>query len=175
MAVRPPAPVPTAGVPTHKRQWPGAMSWSGVVRVADGAGDELGLAASAAARAAAGLDGDAVPLGEVEQVGILPIPRPACARSGETAPRSVPQEPGLAVVGAAPERTDAGPNASWWMSCGGTPHSVSAGTRLAIIGGWAADVELVATLRQGAPQQIDVDVAGMMEVAAQQVVGPGRL
>ena len=59
------------------------------------------------------------------------------------------------------------------MSSGGTPQWPSAGTRILHHRGGAADVELVAALRQGAAQQFNVHVPGVLEVNAHDVVVPG--
>ena len=92
-----------------------AMAWRHVVVrrvvVLHRAFEQPGLAAAAAAGATAGLDGDAVPLGKVEQRCVLPVPDQGAAgalelhldRGGGRGPRHAAAPGSL---------TDAGPKAS---------------------------------------------------------------
>ena len=157
------------GRPTQSRQWPGATSWSGRVFVLHRALEQPGLATPAAARAAAGLDLDAMTLCKVQQRGVPSVPGQGAARAMEF------HFDGHAVGDRHLGRT--------WQLHGSraeglvvdvadrhAPLDASAGTSVCIIAGGPQTVELVAPMRQRAPQQFDVDMPFVLVVAPLDVV-----
>ncbi len=148
----------------------------GLLGVANASADEWRLATAAAARTATRIDFHSVMFGEFQEVGVLAVPNQSAPgftkthveRQGDTRACFVVLRE-RRLIG----RHRRGPEGLEVNVLGTNSPDAQRRDQTRHHRRRAADIEPMATVRQGATQQVDVHVSGVLVVAALDVVGAG--